>query len=79
MSRVQNVCTPTLLLIGQKDLRVPPAQAIYYYHALQEMKVDVRLLSYPEGTHSLLTPTETAIDSVLNSALWFDKYFGNVQ
>ena len=34
MSVVKNVKTPSLLLIGDKDLRVPPNAAYYYFHAL---------------------------------------------
>ena len=73
ISVVRNVKTPALLLIGDKDLRVPPAQAYYYYHALQELGVETRLYNYPESGHALL-PTEHTADATLNISLWFDKY-----
>lgn len=33
---------PTLLLIGSKDLRVPPSQGVEFYHRLKANGVDVR-------------------------------------
>jgi len=73
MSVVKNVKTPSLLIIGDKDLRVPPAQAYYYYHALQEQGVESKLYNYPDSGHALL-PTEHGIDATLNISLWMDKY-----
>ena len=73
MSVVKNVTTPSLLLIGEKDARVPPHAAYYYHHALQEMGIETRLYNYPESGHALL-PTEHTVDATLNIAIWFDKY-----
>lgn len=73
VSVVKNVTTPSLLLIGDKDLRVPPAAAYHYYHALQEQGVDTKLVNYPESGHALL-PTEHTIDATMQIALWLDKY-----
>jgi acylaminoacyl-peptidase len=73
ISVVKNVRTPSLILIGDKDLRVPPHAAYYYYHCLQEMGVDAKLLNYPDSGHSLL-PTEHTIDANMQIFLWLDKY-----
>jgi acylaminoacyl-peptidase len=51
---VKNVVTPSLLLIGEKDKRVPHTAAYYYYHALQEMGVEAKLLSYPDSGHLII-------------------------
>lgn len=42
MKYVKNVKTPTLLLLGKKDLRVPPSQGFSYYYALKELNVPTK-------------------------------------
>ena len=73
ISMVKNVVTPSLLLIGEKDQRVPHAAAYYYYHALQEMGIEAKLLSYPESGHAIGN-TEYAVDATMQISLWLDKY-----
>mmetsp|Transcript_41086 Transcript_41086/g.55807 ORF Transcript_41086/g.55807 Transcript_41086/m.55807 type:complete len:85 (+) Transcript_41086:1517-1771(+) len=35
-SVIKNVTTPTMLLIGTHDARVPPHQSYYYYNSLKQ-------------------------------------------
>lgn len=42
MCNVKNVKAPTLLLLGKKDLRVPPSPALSYYQALKEINVPTK-------------------------------------
>lgn len=42
IKNVQNVKTPTLLLLGKKDLRVPPSQGLSYYNMLKELNVHTK-------------------------------------
>ena len=65
--------TPTLLLIGDNDLRVPPHQGYYYYNALKQMGVDAKLYNYPGSGHGL-APVEHTWDAYMNISLWMDKY-----
>ena len=62
-----------MLLIGDKDLRVPPHAAYHYYHALQEQGVETKLMNYTDSGHALL-PTEHTVDATMQIALWLDKY-----
>lgn len=39
---VHKVQAPTLLLLGEKDLRVPPSQGLSYYHLLKKHGVTAR-------------------------------------
>jgi len=39
---VHKVQAPTLLLLGEKDLRVPPSQGLAYYHLLKKHGVTAR-------------------------------------
>jgi len=41
---IDNVKADVLLLVGSKDLRVPPSQSIYYYKLLKARQVNVKLV-----------------------------------
>ncbi len=47
----QNWRTPVLVTIGQKDERVPLANVLEYWTALQRQQVESRLLVYPDEDH----------------------------
>ena len=74
ISVVHNVTAPTLLLIGESDMRVPPHQAFNYMNALKQRGVLCRVLKYPGEGHSLEAKPESSADCTLNIALWLDKY-----
>jgi dipeptidyl aminopeptidase/acylaminoacyl peptidase len=60
--------TPTLVIHGALDYRVPDAQGLAYYNTLKALKVDARLLWFPDENHWILKPR--------NSKLWYQEYFG---
>jgi dipeptidyl aminopeptidase/acylaminoacyl peptidase len=60
--------TPTLVIHGALDYRVPDAQGLAYYHTLKALKVDARLLWFPDENHWILKPR--------NSRLWHEEFFG---
>ncbi len=60
--------TPTLVIHGALDYRVPDAQGLAYYNMLKARQVPARLLWYPDENHWILKPH--------NSRLWFDEFFG---
>ncbi|MFW6198436.1 MAG: S9 family peptidase [Acidobacteriota bacterium] len=45
--------TPTLILVGEEDARVPMAQSIEMYRALKHSGVETRLVTFPEQPHGL--------------------------
>lgn len=59
--------TPTLVIHGQLDYRVPDAQGLAYYNTLKARGVDARLLWFPDENHWILKPR--------NSALWHQEFF----
>ncbi|KAF0709143.1 acylamino-acid-releasing enzyme-like isoform X3, partial [Aphis craccivora] len=73
---VHKVQAPTLLLLGEKDLRVPPSQGLSYYHLLKKHGVTARVLMYND-CHPLST-VSADMDSSINTALWFEKYSSDV-
>lgn len=42
ITNIRNVKAPTLLLLGKKDLRVPPSQGLAYYYTLKELNVPTK-------------------------------------
>ncbi|MCG8369727.1 MAG: S9 family peptidase [Proteobacteria bacterium] len=57
--------TPSLVIHGQNDLRVPVGQAFELFRALQLREVESRLVYYPDENHWILTRA--------NSLHWYDE------
>jgi dipeptidyl aminopeptidase/acylaminoacyl peptidase len=60
--------TPTLVIHGALDYRVPDAQGLAYYNTLKARGVDARLVWFPDENHWILKPR--------NSRLWYQEFFG---
>jgi dipeptidyl aminopeptidase/acylaminoacyl peptidase len=65
-SYVKDFHTPTLVIGGELDFRVPYAQSLDLFTALQLQKVPSKLLLYPDEGHWILKPQ--------NSVLWYDTF-----
>ena len=63
--------TPTLVIHGALDYRVPDAQGLAYYNTLKARGVDARLLWFPDENHWVTKPH--------NSRLWHQEFFGWLQ
>ncbi|HWC76778.1 MAG TPA: S9 family peptidase [Blastocatellia bacterium] len=70
---VKNFKTPTLVVHGELDYRVPVTEGIQLFTALQRQGVESRLLYYPDEGHWILKPQNSQLwyDTVIN---WFDTY-----
>ncbi|MCY7389021.1 MAG: S9 family peptidase [Burkholderiales bacterium] len=64
---VKHMKTPTLVIHGALDYRVPDAQGLAYYSTLKALKVPARLVFFPDENHWILKPQ--------NSRLWYKEYF----
>lgn len=75
LSIVNNVTTPTLVLVGADDYRTPRSEAEQYYGALKLVGVDTALVVTPDSSHNNLsqTPSQQAARTASVIA-WFDKY-----
>jgi dipeptidyl aminopeptidase/acylaminoacyl peptidase len=62
------MATPTLVMHGALDYRVPDAQGLAYYNTLKARGVDARLVWFPDENHWILKPR--------NSKLWYEEFFG---
>jgi dipeptidyl aminopeptidase/acylaminoacyl peptidase len=52
--------TPTLIIHGESDERVPLPNAILLYRALRDIGTPVRLLTYPDEPHGFQNPAHTS-------------------
>jgi dipeptidyl aminopeptidase/acylaminoacyl peptidase len=59
--------TPTLVIHGALDYRVPDQQGLAYYNTLKAKGVDARLMWFPDENHWILKPR--------NSKLWYGEFF----
>jgi dipeptidyl aminopeptidase/acylaminoacyl peptidase len=66
LSFVAHMRTPTLVVHGALDYRVPDQQGLAYYNTLKARKVDARLLWFPDENHWVLKPR--------NSRLWYAEF-----
>ena len=60
--------TPTLVIAGEQDYRVPYTQSLEFYTALQRQDVPSRLLVCPDEGHWILKPQ--------NSTAWYGEVLG---
>jgi dipeptidyl aminopeptidase/acylaminoacyl peptidase len=60
--------TPTLVIHGEKDFRVPYTQGLGIFTALQRKGIPSRLLLFPDENHWILKPA--------NSIQWHDEVLG---
>lgn len=64
---VKNFRTPTLVIHGQNDFRVPVTQGFQMFTALQRMGVPSRLLYFPDEDHFVRKPQ--------NACLWWKTVY----
>ncbi|XP_042195485.1 acylamino-acid-releasing enzyme [Callorhinchus milii] len=70
ISHASQIKTPLLILLGEKDKRVPPSQGLELYRTVKARGGVVRLLWYPENNHHI-SKVDAEADVFMNIALWF--------
>jgi dipeptidyl aminopeptidase/acylaminoacyl peptidase len=58
---VREFKTPTLVIHGEQDYRVPVSQGIQLFTALKSQKVPAKLLLFPDEGHWVLKPQNTVL------------------
>jgi dipeptidyl aminopeptidase/acylaminoacyl peptidase len=71
----KNFVTPTLILHGEKDYRVPVTQGINLYGVLQAKGVPTRIVVFPDENHWVLKP-QAAMLWWKETFGWLDRYIG---
>lgn len=72
---VRNASTPTLVLHGEEDARVPVGQAYEFYHGLVQTGCYAELVIYPREGHGF-GEIRHQIDLVDRIVGWFELYLG---
>lgn len=73
-SYVKNFKTPTLVISGERDYRVPYTQSLHFFTDLQKMNVPSRLIIYSNAGH---WPSWYEMALYYTAHLeWFHKYLG---
>jgi dipeptidyl aminopeptidase/acylaminoacyl peptidase len=72
---IENAKTPTLILFGEKDARVPPSQGYELYEGLEARGVETQLVVYPREGHGILERGHQ-LDILERVVDWFDSHLG---
>lgn len=73
MSFLQNCRTPSLILHGQADERVPTSQGWEFYNGLKMLGVPAEMVVYPREHHGFRERAHQ-IDLLTRVLAWYDKY-----
>ena len=72
---IQHAVTPTLILYGACDDRVPPSQGHEMYEGLKSRSVETKLVLYPREPHIILE-RKHQLDLLTRVVDWFDSHLG---
>jgi dipeptidyl aminopeptidase/acylaminoacyl peptidase len=72
---IKNVTTPSLILVGERDVECPAPQSQEFWHALATLGVPTQLVIYAGEGHGLRMPKDRA-DATKRSIDWFARYLG---
>ena len=78
MTFIKQAKTPTLILHGGSDTRVPPSQAQELYMGLRKNGVPVEMVVFPREPHVLQEPRHR-LDKMRREYAWFSKYVLGVE
>ena len=73
ISFVQNAKTPSLILHGEADPRVPTTQGWEFYNALKDLGIETEMVTYPREPHGINEP-EHEKDLLTRVLAWYDKH-----
>ncbi len=70
---IKQANTPTLILVGERDVECPVPQSQEFYHALKALGVGTQMVVYPGEGHMMLKE-EHRRDVVERTIGWFEHY-----
>jgi len=73
MFNIKGAKTPSLILHGERDARVPIGQGFELYTALKRQGTPVKMVTYPRQPHGLQEP-RLLIDAAKRNLEWFGQY-----
>ena len=72
---IANATTPTLILFGEADQRVPVSQGHELYEGLKSRGVETQLVTYPREAHPILE-RKHQLDLLNRVVDWYDGHLG---
>jgi dipeptidyl aminopeptidase/acylaminoacyl peptidase len=72
---IRNAKTPTLILHGEADDRVSPAEGREMYIALRTLGVETQFVTYPRERHSF-TERKHQLDLIRRVVEWYEQHLG---
>ncbi|HEV3196657.1 MAG TPA: S9 family peptidase [Bryobacteraceae bacterium] len=75
LAHIQNAKTPTLILHGEADIRVPTSQGYEMYTALKRLGTPVEMVVYPRTPHGPQEP-KFVLDIMHRHLDWVAKHLG---
>ncbi len=73
ISHVESAQTPTLILHGEEDIRVPLPQSEEFYAGLKAVGVETVFVKYPREGHGIGEPRHQ-LDMLKRQLAWYNKY-----
>ena len=73
---ISNVTTPTMIIVGGADVRVPKEQSIELYRALKSNGVDTELYIVPREQHGW-RELRHKLSKMNVEMTWFERYVNN--
>ncbi|WP_323144111.1 S9 family peptidase [Massilia phyllosphaerae] len=70
---IKSATTPTLVMVGERDVECPPAQSQEFWHGLKAQGVPTALVIYEDEGHAIRKPEHVA-DQRVRVLAWFDQY-----
>lgn len=72
MFNIKNVKTPSQVIHGERDIRVPPSQGFEFYAAMKRLGVPTEMITYPRTPHG---PQEPKFIQDIGERMiaWFNK------
>jgi dipeptidyl aminopeptidase/acylaminoacyl peptidase len=70
---IKQVKTPTLILVGERDVECPVPQSYEFWHALKTLGVPTQLVVYPGEGHVFRQPSHRK-DSIRRAVAWYDQH-----
>ncbi len=68
---INNVRTPTLVIVGERDSECPAPQSFEFWHALKTLGVKTELVVYQDEGHAIMQP-EHKLDRLNRTIAWFN-------
>jgi dipeptidyl aminopeptidase/acylaminoacyl peptidase len=73
MSFIKQARTPTLVVVGERDVECPAPQSFEFWRGLKQYGVTSELVVYPDEGHGIRNPAHQK-DLMERSLRWFDQY-----